>query len=236
MLFDYTISEVEYNDLWNRHFMILGHRMPTYRQFKFREDCFRDYLLRIIWGGYKIKYILIAEGPPGSDNYIYADAKGSYTAAPINAFFGRTVTTHLDADLKLELLALKRILVLDLFPFAINLSPKDRKKLVAQRVPLDFFKNNANPYSIYSRLKKIRSLYPKIMDLSVSPNTAFIAPPTISKYLGGLANNGTICNGNDGLQIRGRDRKYRNKKLDYCVANEVRNPNSKLIRKALVLP
>jgi len=235
MLFDYTISEDEYNNLWDRHFMGLGHRMPSYIQFRFREDCFRDYLLRIIWGGYKIKYILIAEGPPGSDNYIYADAKGSYITATINAFFGRTVTTHLDTDLRLELLALKRILLLDLFPFAISLSTKNRSTLVTGSVPLDFFKNYANPYSIYSRLRKIRSQYPRIIDLSMSPNTAFIAPPIISNNLGVLANKGTICNSKHGLQIRRGDRIYRNKKLDYCVANEIQNPNSELIREALNL-
>jgi len=265
MLFQRTLERQQYRNLWNRHFRpIISDNPPPYDEFTLREECFKDYLLRIAWGGLKIKYILIAELPPPPEktnpitrfeklgNYIYNEnSQSEYLMQPLRAFYNDLEGSILNAknfdtnllsdyglgidDLRLDGLAEAGVLILDLFPFGITLDSSIRRSLNSRGVTLSFFNDYNNPYSIYSRLEEIRDCCPELLDLSKTPNTAFIAPPIISDHLGLLANNSIICERYSLLQVRkGLHRK--NKSPHYFSgANPNQTPSKKLIQKALLL-
>ncbi len=74
-------------------------------------------------------------------------------------------------------LASKGVLLLDLFPFAVSYSTEFREHLRDCLVVEFFWDSATNPYSVVNRIKEIRSLLCKEVQL------AFVAPPLISHYL-----------------------------------------------------
>ncbi len=107
----------EYEDLW-REMKITNLKLPPYDDYLVREDALKKQLDRFNQNQ-QIKYILVGEAAPASGNYIYIDAAGSYITAPLRAFCcdpGKSI----DVNSRLEKLFLKGVILLDLFPFAID--------------------------------------------------------------------------------------------------------------------
>jgi hypothetical protein len=240
------LSLKEYRELWKEHFSEImgGIKPPSYTDYSRRENAFENYLMRFNSTN-RIKYFLIAEGPPGTGNYIYFDGSGSFCTAPINAFSDRIDTTHLEADRKLELLALAGFLVLDLFPYNITLSTSQRIRLVSSGVAQKFFRDYNNPYSIYYRLYLYNLFIPHILDFSLEINTCFMASPTINYALSSLACADLICENQFYLQPRkdlrkGQIQRRRNQGTKPIHFSDVHSratnyPDRSLIREALML-
>jgi hypothetical protein len=150
-----------------------------------------------------IKYLMIAEAAPiqnprivaygVNDNmnsyfYNYRHTKSTqYFSAPCAAF-------HIPAGPKINRLiqlANNGVLLLDLFPFAINYNGF-REYLNNSKISNNFF-NGLHPYSILNRMANMVADERLIENgLEANLNAVFIAPPGVSHYLGGLINNGLI--------------------------------------------
>ncbi len=144
-----------------------------------------------------IKYIMIGEAaPPSIVNYFYytgaASKQTGYFTAPCKAF---GVITGSKED-KLIALANKGVLLLDLFPFALDYN-KLRDKLISNNAVIDFWDNKENPYSVINRLLDIVDLLDKI-----SVSSALIAPPKISHHIAVKLNAVTGQLSNLGLTFR----------------------------------
>ena len=145
-----------------------------------------------------IKYILIAEAAPQvNDNvikYIYNKniAGGTYITAPLNAFNTNNVN-NLNTTERLLELARNGVLIIDLFPFALDYN-EIREQLNNSLVTDYFFNNEVNFYSVTNRI------YSLIIENLTCPNfknqinSVFIAPPKISHYLAYKINNINLFN------------------------------------------
>lgn len=130
------LTIAEYEDLW-REMKITNQELPPYDKYLVRENALKKQLDRFNQNQ-QIKYILVGEAAPASGNYIYIDAAGSYITAPLRAFCcdpGRSI----DVNYRLEKLFLKGVILLDLFPFAIDFniqgenSTTMRRNMIASR-------------------------------------------------------------------------------------------------------
>lgn len=213
-----SLTKLQYKKLWQTHFKnIVKVRMPSYEKYLDREKAFEKYLnLFRIGNKRSIKYILIAEAPPQSGEYIYFGNSSNYLSAPLKAF---DIKLNKNSTNKaLILLADAGVLILDLFPFTINFSePKNTRSIIINNdVPLNYFYDLNNQYSIYYRLNKLYSLQPQIK-LAPKIKVAFMATPLINHYLCQLAYYKFICEDGSELEI---NRRLNNKKNDLSKSNK----------------
>ncbi len=149
-----------------------------------------------------INYIIIAEAAPPQNQRIAAyrlnDNVNSYFynyqhtlhtqyfTAPCSAF------DILDGNKihKLIELANNGVLLLDLFPFAINYNDI-REFLNDSGITSNFF-SGAHTYSITNRVDALINNHLICEDFELNINAVFIAPPRISYYLGNLINDGLV--------------------------------------------
>lgn len=246
------LSLREYRDLWCKHFkQVMGKSLPeSYTDYRDREEAFENYLERFNSTN-RIKYFLIAEGPH-PDNYIYEDAKGHYIFQPLVASYQKRI----EINERLEKLASAGMLLLDLFPFNIDIKEsKTRINLISKGIPKMYFSDLNNPYSIYSRLNAYQKTYPEKFDLRLTVNTCFIANPIINHHLSCLAHSHAICENGHPLKPRREMRKGHFKIMGTTHKPELKSksghrlpvyfssassvgsgyPDSKLIREALLL-
>jgi hypothetical protein len=157
-----------------------------------------------------IKKIMIGEAAPplnpiinplrDAENFYFYNTHhvGStgYFIAPCTAFN----IEGQDKANKLFDLAIKGVLLIDLFPFAVTYSTTFRNRLCNRNVVRSFWDGENNPYSIENRIMEISELLCK-----VEVKLAFIAPPTISHYIAqGINNQDNVwptfgCNHRQGL-------------------------------------
>lgn len=139
-----------------------------------------------------IKYILIAEAAPlfnprrltsfgldTNNSYFYSiiDKKGTnYFKAPITAF---GIAGALTKTEKLIELAKAGVILVDIFPFAINYDPPFRHILIATGILREFWDGVMNPYSLKLRLKNLDPYF----CIAAPPRAALVAPPKISHDL-----------------------------------------------------
>jgi len=134
-----------------------------------------------------IKYILIAEAAPqvikGLLKYIYNIniAGGAYITAPLKAFNINNLNNLNTTDRLLEL-AKKGVLIIDLFPFAINYN-EIREQLNNGCVTDYFFNDKLNLYSVTNRIHSLTEERLTCNNFKNQINSVFIAPPKISHYL-----------------------------------------------------
>lgn len=135
-----------------------------------------------------IKYVLVAEAPPAQIlNYFYNAGNyainGGYVTAPYTA-----ICANVFPERKKELLlnfAENGVLLIDLFPFALEYTTEFREGLVAPIAPQNisvtqFFWNDPNcAYNLALRIRAINNL------LDPNPRACLILPPTISHYIAG---------------------------------------------------
>jgi hypothetical protein len=141
-----------------------------------------------------IKYILIAEAcPENGSNYFYdiREIVGQkYLIAAYNAIYNgaapivawATLISPNDKVNKLIDLAKRGVLLLDLFPFALNYN-KIREQLNISLVTDCFFNNVLNLYSVTNRIHSIINEKLTCHNFKNQINSVFIAPPKISYYL-----------------------------------------------------
>lgn len=137
-----------------------------------------------------IKYIFISEAPslsntPESPLFIYNIQRlgGACITSPLGAFgYDYTGMTQVE---RLLALASEGILIIELFPFAIDYS-KLRHALLSGVVN-GFFDSLDNTYSVKNRLSDIEELI-SIEFKKIIPNACFIACPTVSYYLSAYIN------------------------------------------------
>ena len=144
-----------------------------------------------------IRYVMIGEAaPPSIVNYFYytgaASKQTGYLTAPCKAF---GVITGSKED-KLIALANEGVLLLDLFPFALDYN-KLRDILISNNAVIDFWDNKGNPYSVINRLLNMVNLLNKN-----SVSSALIAPPKISHHIAVKLNAVTGRLSNLGLTFR----------------------------------
>ena len=254
------LSEWRYEQLWTESFgEINGMNIPDYESYFRRENMLEDYLdifrrrntrearmpeihnyphpffddnnyPRLEENTY-IKYILIGEAAHSvNETYVYNINhldNTQYFLSIINAFDieGETKTE------KLLALARKGVLLLDLFPFAIQYNTDIREDLNVTGVTAAFWQ--VNNYSIHHRIDLISNLF----CVSGRNKLCFIAPPKISNFIANglivmpnqlvLPNNieinNTLNNGNQNANFQ-------------CVAiNGANVPSSVLIQQAFGL-
>lgn len=141
-----------------------------------------------------IKYILIAEACPENGNNYFYDireiAGQNYLNAAYNAIYNganpvvawAALRNPNDKVNKLIDLAKRGVLLLDLFPFAINYN--EIREQLNNRFVTDYFFNNVK--SVYSITNRINSLIIEKLtchNFLNQINSVFIAPPKISHYL-----------------------------------------------------
>ena len=139
-----------------------------------------------------IKYILIAEAAPQVNNnaikYIYNKniAGGAYITAPLNAFNTNNVN-NLNTTERLLELARNGILILDLFPFALDYN-EIRDYTNFNQLCINFFSNLDNYYSLINRVFKFQQqeIIENINTLN-EVNAAIIAPPKTSNAIASFA-------------------------------------------------
>lgn len=211
-----TLSPLKFGQLWREHFEIFlpNQKLNSlYQSYLRRENDLEDYL-DIFRGidtrqirsqninvphkfeeelvkGHIITYILIAEAAPPGNNYIYTDASGEYILAALKAFNVKNLD-ELSPIAKLEKLAEKGILILDLFPFNLDFNLKIRgagitlrESLIAKHITSDFLINTKVIYSIINRVNCLRCEINNFLNHEAI-NTAFMATPKINNYLGAL--------------------------------------------------
>jgi len=138
-----------------------------------------------------IKYILIAEAAPPfnprrltpsgldtNNSYFYSiiDIKGTpYFNAPITAF---KITGALTKTEKLIELAKAGVILVDIFPFAINYN-LIRSMIIASGILREFWNGIINPYSLRLRLNNLNPYF----CLAAHPKAALVAPPRLSHDL-----------------------------------------------------
>ena len=133
-----------------------------------------------------IKHVLIAEAPPqvngGVINYIYNLhlAGGAYITAPLKAF--GINPNGMNTLNRLINLADQGVLIIDIFPFAINYNGF-RPALNLAGITLDFFNNLLNLYSIALRISNIINLFCDDFKKDNRLNAALIGPPTTNVHL-----------------------------------------------------
>lgn len=139
-----------------------------------------------------IKYILIAEAAPQvNDNfikYIYNKniAGGAYITAPLNAFNTYNLN-NLNTTRRLLELARNGVLIIDLFPFALDYN-KFRDDKNFNQLCINFFSNLDNYYSLINRVFKFKQqeIIKNINTLN-EVNAAVIAPPKTSHAIASFA-------------------------------------------------
>jgi hypothetical protein len=138
-----------------------------------------------------IKYVLIAEAPPqvngGVINYIYNLhlAGGAYITAPLKAF--GINPNGMNKLNRLINLANQGVLIIDIFPFAINYN-RFRNDINLAGITLDFFNNFLNLYSIAFRINNIQNLFCYDFKKDNRLNAALIGPPITSLFIADYIN------------------------------------------------
>lgn len=139
-----------------------------------------------------IKYILIAEAAPQvNDNvikYIYNIniAGGAYITAPLKAFNTNNLN-NLNTTERLIELARNGILIIDLFPFALNYN-EIRNDINFNQLCINFFSNLDNYYSLINRIFKFQQQeIIENIDTLKEVNAAIIAPPKTSHAIASFA-------------------------------------------------
>lgn len=139
-----------------------------------------------------IKYILIAEAAPQVNNniikYIYNIniAGGAYITAPLKAFNINNLN-NLNTTGRLLELARNGVLIIDLFPFALDYN-KIRDHENFNQLCINFFSNLDNYYSLINRIFKFQQQeIIENIDTLNEVNTAIIAPPKTSHAIASFA-------------------------------------------------
>lgn len=151
-----------------------------------------------------IRYIMIAEAAPQqnlriaayglNDNlnsyfYNYQHTQHTlYFTAPCSAF-GIHIGTKID---KLIGLANNGVLLLDLFPFAVNYNIGGLRAFLNHHGVSENFLNGTHTYSITNRVEHIADNGLICDNFELNINTVFIAPPQTSYHLGNLINHGLV--------------------------------------------
>lgn len=236
------LTNVEYEDLWNIHFLQIvpiGTTMPRYDEYIIRENMFQDYLdifrgentrntetIRPIvpenWyydhpffnpdGTSKlktkpcVKYVLIAEACPVlGANYFYditelAPFGQGYLIAAYNTIYNglgpvipwSPLQNFIDKLNKLLDLASRGVLLVDIFPFAIdyNINVRYLNRLRPIREVLNdtgitnlFFNDAVNLYSVTNRVAEIIQESLTCVDFMNGTNSVLISPTKISYHL-----------------------------------------------------
>lgn len=207
------LTKDEYENLWNSHFSGLkGVNMPTHAEYCARENALEDYLdifrgtdtrskrgvntkedhpyEALFKNNLEIKYVLIAEAAPSTGKYIYTTADGPYITSVLRAIAKNVPEKTIDRKLEL---ANHGILILDLFPFAIDYNTDIRNALNNNNKVTDSFFNGTNfngTKNIYSIVKRLKNIKRSGVRFNLAnPSSAFIAPGVISHYLGKLVQN-----------------------------------------------
>jgi hypothetical protein len=211
------LTLTEYNDLWATTLGTLGiPNTDTYVDYCERECYFQDYLdlfrgvntraARVCacpnphpylkdLGTKKreIKYVLIAEAPT-STTYFYnpTHSYSAYFWEPYTALIDEWQERDLTLS-KLDLLikfADKGVLLLDLFPYAIDYNPI-RDSIIQNRLHLNYWESDIeiNPYSARHRILGISKL------MARKVKACLIAPPKISHHLAYAINSFSANNG-----------------------------------------
>lgn len=241
------LTETEYKKLWDEHLKKLAEqKIPHYNEYLERENLFKKYLKGITSSGKKIKYILVAEAPPLSkinkkgkliETYFYDIShlgNTPYFKAVCKAFniiLSNPLTNTSKTDALLEL-ANKGVILLDLFPFALDYS-KLRKKLLGNGITKNFWDGE-----IYSIKTQILALCPY---LDPEWDLCLIAPPTVSCHIVGAYDAIDITPCTNGIHDNPTFKSLLNNRKRGCdhkkVASDTSgNPNAELIKVSFDLP
>jgi hypothetical protein len=182
------LIEKDYTRLWKKHFSQFNKlEMPSYQEYQKREAFFKEYLTHIPSSG--IEYILVAEAAPFHDKsktevgayfYNYSNVAGlatPYFKAPCKAYdvkYKRPLTKE-KAQLALQELAKKGVILLDLFPFAISYTSPLRRQLINSGVLEHFW--DGDDYSIKTQIQRL------CKNLDGKWDLCLIAPPIISNHI-----------------------------------------------------
>lgn len=239
------LTKEKYQELWDDHLKKLAKQeMPPYDAYLEREKLFEEYLKDITSSGKKIKYILVAEAcPDGGVNYFYdinAINGQTYLNRAYNAIYRgagpaipwRTLKSPNDKINKLLDLASRGVILLDLFPFALDYSIL-RKKLLGNGITKHFWDGD-----IYSIKTQITALCPY---LDIEWDLCLIAPPTVSCHIVGAYDAIDITPCASGIHDNTTFKSLLNNRKRGCdhkkVASDTSgNPNTQLIKVAFDLP
>lgn len=233
------LTKEKYQELWDDHFKNLTEeKMPPYDEYLEREKLFKEHINSIITSsGKKIKYILVAEAPPTGNTYFYNFNhlyKTPYFNAVCKAFeipIEKPLTKESKEDALREL-AKKGVILLDLFPFALNYS-KLRKKLLGSGITKNFWDGD-----IYSIKTQISTLCPY---LDSEWDLCLIAPPTVSCHIVGTYDAISISPCTNGIHDNTTFKaifahKKRGCDLKKVASDTSGNPNTELIKVAFNIP
>jgi hypothetical protein len=242
------LTEKDYNNLWEKHFSQFNKlEMPSYQEYVEREKLFEEYLTHIPSSG--IKYILVAEAAPFHDKsktevgayfYNYSNVAGlatPYFRAPCDLFnISRTPLTIDTAKNALYELAKEGVLLLDLFPFALNIDSHLRKKIAGRGILKHFW--DGDHYSIKTQIKDLCSK--QKIKLDDQWDLCLIAPPLISCHLVGAYDALIVAPCTNGLHNNSSFKAISPNILRGCDHKKVAvdtsgSPNAQLIREAFDL-
>jgi hypothetical protein len=242
------LTEKDYNNLWEKHFSQFNKlEMPSYQEYQKREAFFKEYLKHIPSSG--IKYILVAEAAPFHDTtktnvgayfYNYSNIEGlatPYFRAPCDLFnISRTPLTIDTAKNALHELAKEGVLLLDLFPFALNIDSHLRKKIAGRGILKHFW--DEDDYSIKTQIKDLCSNHN--ISLHKEWDLCLIAPPLIGCHLVGAYDELNLTPLTNGLHNNTSFKSLQRNNLRGCdhkkVASDTSgNPNTTLIKIAFDL-
>lgn len=185
-------------------------------------------------GEFCISYLLTGEAPPAnSANYLYdygAIGNNAYLGAVFNAQYptdkkrynlAKFLQTHSKLD-ALVVLASRGVLVLDIFPFALQYSTSLRRSLNKTNTSDFFFFDLTNTYSVASRIATCQK---EGLFCQSTTKAAFICPPTIARHLSSALKHHNVKGLVFSLNINGND--------PACITNINQTPGNERIAYAM---